>query len=177
VGNLLKFPSSTAEEENVYGLTGECAAPSAEDGDEGAAPRDLGSTLIETLLALAITGMVMVALLGAVMMSVRSSALSFKVSEVETVLINASDRVARAPQMCDYRVYVEAAALAEDWPSSSVSVEVERLTGETGTEADWRPEGCTSAVSAFDVQRLTITATDPTGEITRTRIVVKSDVE
>jgi Tfp pilus assembly protein PilV len=161
----------------MVSATNSSVGGTADDGSGSGESHDAGTTLVETLIAVTIMGMVVVALLAAVQMSIRSSALAFKASEVETVLLNASDRVTRAPQMCGYRVYVEAAALSEDWPASSVSVDVERLVGETGTEADWRPEGCSSALEAFDVQRLTITATDPTGEITRTRVVVKSDVE
>ena len=42
---------------------------------------------------------------------IRSSSIAFSGAEVETVLLNASDRVNRAPQLCDYEAYVDAAAL------------------------------------------------------------------
>ncbi|MFK8023881.1 MAG: hypothetical protein AB8G26_07945 [Ilumatobacter sp.] len=142
-------------------------------------PRDdAGTSLVEILVALVIAGTVIAALLAAVQTSIRSSAITFKASEVETVLFNASDRVARAPQRCEYDQYVQAAALAAGWPADSITVEVERLTAsDDDPDTDWSAQVCPADVAAFDVQRLVITATDPTGEITRTRTVVKSDVE
>ncbi len=138
--------------------------------------RDEGITLIEIVITMALMGIVVSAVLAAVQMSIRSSSIAFKASEVETVLLNAGDRVARAPQLCNYEAYVDAAALAEGWSTDSVSVVVERLVANTGDPSDWVPETCPADVAPYDVQRLTISATDPTGQLTRVRTVVKSDV-
>lgn len=116
------------------------------------------------------------ALLAAVQMSVRSSSVAFKGAATETVLLNATDRIARAPQLCNYENYVDAAALAEGWDVAATTVTVERLVANTGAASDWSAESCPADVGAFDVQRLTITATEPTGRVTRVRTVIKSDV-
>ena len=123
-------------------------------------------------------GSLVTALVVAVQAMLTTSSSVFEISEVETVLINASDQVDRAEQRCDYTDAVEAAALAEGWPADAVTVSVELLVDNTGAPAaDWIPQTCDTAVSAFDVQRLTITATHPRIDVVRTRIVVKSEVE
>ncbi len=145
-------------------------------GPDGRPVRDQGVTLIEIVISVALMGIVVSAVLAAVQVSIRSSSIAFKASEVETVLLNAGDRIARAPQKCEYEVYVDAAAQAEGWSVDATSVVVERLVANSGAPDDWATESCGNAVRPFDVQRLTITATDPTGQVTRTRTVIKSDV-
>lgn len=146
--------------------------------DDAAPPvrRDHGATLTEIMVSIALIGVLVAALLGAVQASIRSSSVAFAGAEVETVLLNASDRISRAPQLCDYEAYVDAAALAEGWDISTTSVTVELLVANTGSPSDWQPQACPADVSPFDVQRLTITATNPGGGTTRTLTVVKSDV-
>lgn len=144
--------------------------------DDRPVRRDEGATLVEIVISVLLLGIVVAAGLNAVQTSIRSSSLAFTVGNVETVLLNASDRIARAPQLCDYENYVDAAALAEGWDSDATTVTVERLVTNTGAASDWAPQTCPADVGPFDVQRLTITATDPRGEVTRTRTVVKSDV-
>ena len=140
---------------------------------------DAGVTLVEIMLSIVLMGVLMAALLAAVQVSIRSSSTAYTGAQVETVLINASDRVARAPQRCDYEEYVDAAALAEGWDVSTTTVAVEELVvGMGATPATWQllAKSCNKDFNAFDVQRLTITATDPSGRLTRTLTVVKSDV-
>lgn len=137
---------------------------------------DAGVTLVEIIISLFLMGVLLAAILSAVQVSIKSSSSVFTGAQVDTVLINASDRVTRAPQLCNYDVYVDAAALAESWPTDTVSVTVERLVANTGAATDWEPQTCPADVRPFDVQRLTITATDPSGDVTRTLTVVKSDV-
>ncbi len=138
--------------------------------------RDRGVTLIEIMISVALLSIVVASVLSAVQMSIRSSSIAFKGAVTETVLLNASDRIARAPQLCNYEQYVDAAALAEGWGADSTSVTVELLTANTGAATDWVAQVCPADVGPFDVQRLSISATDPTGEVTRKRTVVKSDV-
>ena len=140
---------------------------------------DAGATLVEIMISIVLIGMVLAALLAAVQVSIRSSSVAFRGAQVETVLLNASDLVNRAPQVCDYEEYVDAAAIAEQWDISTTSVVVEELVdGVGGAPATWQTlaKGCNKPFYAFDVQRLTITATDPSGRLTRTLTVVKSDV-
>lgn len=147
-----------------------------DDGASLPVHRDRGASLTEVMVSIVLIGVLVTALLGAVQVSIRSSSVAFDGAEVETVLLNASDRVSRAPQLCDYEAYVDAAALAEGWDVSTTSVTVEHLVANTGSPSDWQPQTCPADVSPFDVQRLTISASNPDGGITRTLTVVKSDV-
>ncbi len=131
---------------------------------------------MEIVISIALMGTLFAAVMSAVQLSVRSSRLAYEGAEVETVLLNASDRVTRAPQLCDYEAYVDAAALAEGWPETSTSVVVEMLVANTGAPSDWQPQSCPADVGPFDVQRLTVTASNPAGTTTRTLTIVKSDV-
>lgn len=138
---------------------------------------DDGLTLVEVVISLALMGIVVTGTLAAVGTSVRTSADAFDGAEIETVLLNASDRIARAPQLCDYEVYGDAAALSQGLDVSAVSSTVERLVANTGNPAsDWGPQPCPADVGPFDVQRIVITATTP-GGITRSMTVVKSSVD
>jgi len=138
--------------------------------------RDAGVTLPELIVAIVLMGVLLGAVLTAVQASVRASSVAFESAQLETVLLNASDRVARAPQLCDYEAYVDAAALAEGWSADRTSVDVELLVANTGDASDWQPQACPADVSPFDVQRLTVTVTNPAGTITRSMTMVKSDV-
>lgn len=138
---------------------------------------DRGSTLTEVLIAITLTGILVASVVAAVHTAVTSSSRTFTAAEVETVLINAGDRVQRAPQRCEYESYVDAAATAEGWDASAASVTVEQLVANNGTPSDWAPQACPDDVGPFDVQRMTITVTDPSGSISRSLRVVKSDVE
>lgn len=149
-------------------------------GDRRAAApddRDRGSSLIEILISLVLIGTVVVSMMAALRSSITASSLVFEAAQVETVLLNAGDRISRAPQRCEYEAYVDAAAVAEGWPLSTTTVQVDLLVGDGTDPSDWQTQTCPDDVSAFDVQRLTITATHPDGKITRTLTVVKSDVE
>jgi len=145
--------------------------------------RDKGTTLVEILISLVLLSTLIAALLGGVFTAISSSSTAFEGAKVETVLLNAADRVDRAGQLCDYEQYVDAAASAIDganpWPASTITATVEKLVTNNGSAStDWAPTDCTSDpdVEPFDVQRITITASNPSGTITRTLTMVKSDV-
>jgi len=145
--------------------------------------RDEGTTLIEVLISIVLLSTLIAALMGGVIVAVSSSSTAFEGAKVETVLLNAADRVDRAGQLCDYEQYVDAAASAIDgddpWPASTITASVEKLVANSGSAAnDWVPTDCTSDpdVEPFDVQRITITASNPSGSVTRTLTMVKSDV-
>ncbi len=147
------------------------------DTNVPARARDRGVSLVEIIVAIALTSTLVVATVNAIFTSISVSSRTFIAAEVETVLINASDRVNRAPQLCDYEVYVDAAALAEGWQASQISATTERLITNSGdSSADWETQPCPADVAPFDVQRVTITLTDPDNKITKTLTVVKSDV-
>lgn len=138
---------------------------------------DRGSTLIELVLAVLLTGLVVLGLLAGIRTSITASSIAYDGAQLETVLINASDRVSRAAQLCEYEPYVDAAAAANNWPASTITVSVEKLIANTGSLSDWAPQTCPDDITPFDVQRMTITANTPDGRITRTMTVVKSNVE
>ena len=146
----------------------------------GRRDRDAGFGLVEAVLALALVGIAMLPIMLSVMTNLKVSAQTNAVAEVETVLVNAADRVNRAGEGCDYDVYVEAAALEKGWKPEQVSagyqhyVVTETSPIDAGTwvtgacPGPQRPDGL--------VQKVTITVTSPDGGITRTLVVVKSDV-
>ncbi|BAN00986.1 type II secretion system protein [Ilumatobacter coccineus] len=138
---------------------------------------DRGSTLLEIVISIVLLGTIVASLVTAVLTMVRASSTVYEAARVETVLLNAGDQVDRSRQQCNYDTVVQAAALAEGWPAEQITVSVEVLQANTGDEsADWAPQDCGTTLEPFDVQRLTISATHPTQAITRTLMVVKSDV-
>lgn len=141
----------------------------------GDRPADAGTTLIEVLIAIVLLATVIAAIVGALLTSVLASSTAFDGAELNTMLLNASDRIQRADQSCDYEVHVDAAATANGWDTALVNSSVEILVRDTsGTR--WDPMTCPNTVEPFQVQRITITATHPDGSITRTLEVVKSSV-
>lgn len=139
--------------------------------------RDTGSTLLEIVISTVLLGTIVASLVTAVLTMVRASSTVYEAARVETVLLNAGNQVDRSRQQCNYDTVVEAAALAEGWPAEQITVTVELLQANTGDESsDWVPQDCGTALEPFDVQRLTISATHPTQQITRTLMVVKSHV-
>lgn len=139
---------------------------------------DRGVGLVEVLVAIALLGLVVVPLLLAVTAAVTGSNRVREVAALDTVLIDAADRLNRAPNgLCDYRLYVDAALAEEGWEDTPVSL-VYRHRVRTATTlgiGPWQPGACPlTDVMAF-AQSITVSITSPTGE-TRSVEVVKSDV-
>ena len=153
------------------------AAPS--HAPPGSHPRDRGVTFVETVLTVVLLGIVVVPVLAAVRGAITTSSVAESAAQVETVLINAADRVERAPNTdidaCDFTGYA-AAALPDGWPVGSIQVGHEYLADGswvTGSAYPACPD--TGNVGRF-AKRITITATSPDGAVTRRIQVVKSDV-
>jgi hypothetical protein len=105
-------------------------------------------------------------------------------AQVETAVVNAADRVNRAPKRCDYTIYAQAAVQTEGWepdratvtheyyvPGSDATVQGTWQTGAAGAP------GCPGpAPTDLLVQRVTISITSPDGKVRRNIEVVKSDV-
>lgn len=143
---------------------------------------DRGFTFVETVLTVVLLGIVVVPVLAAVRGAIRVSAVTSDAAAVETVLVNAADRVQRAPDTsCDLAADAAAAAPA-DWPASSVSVVQEYLdladggAWVTGTGA--RGPACPDSTYPADevVKRITITVSSPDGSVRRHIQVVTSNV-
>lgn len=150
------------------------------DGNAVAAlRRDAGFSLTESIIAVALMAIAVVPILLAAAMTIRTSAQSRSLARLETVLANAADRVNRAPEGCDYTVYVQAAALAEGWQASQASVAYQYYTpGATASTAGtWQSGACPNGVRTSGlVQMVTISLTAADGLTVRTVQVVKSDV-
>jgi Tfp pilus assembly protein PilV len=138
--------------------------------------RDGGYSFVETVVAMVLMGVVVLAILTAVQTSVRASSISFEATKLETVLKNAADRVERAKANCDYDGYVQAAAIESGWADSAIASSTENLVDHNNNNADWSSTPSTCAISASDVQRVTISATSPQHNISRTIVVVRSDI-
>ena len=83
---------------------------------------DRGFSLVEIVIAIVLMGTVVVAVLNAVSTSVRASSVSRSAAQVETAVVNAADRVDRAPKRCDYTIYAQAAVQTEGWAAETASV-------------------------------------------------------
>lgn len=141
--------------------------------------RDSGTSLIEIIIAIAIIGTIMVPVLMAMVGAIRSSSSARSVAETETVVLNAADRINRAPKKCDYSVYVQAAALAQGWPASQATLaQFHYVPGASPSQPGQWVSGACDAPTPGEllVQRVDITVKSPNGRIQRTIQVVKSDV-
>jgi len=145
--------------------------------------RDGGFTFVETVLTVVLLGIVVVPVLAAVRGAVRVSSVSESAAQVETVLVNAADRVQRAPDgRCDYTVNAQAAAAAMGWDPGQIALEQEYLDPTLGwTQGPAAPLGAGPACPESGDQerlakRITILVASPDGLVHRHMQVVKSDV-
>lgn len=159
------------------------AETSTETGADATATRraDRGFTFTETVVTVVLLGVVIVPILAAVRASIRTSSVAEAAAQVETVLVNAADRVQRAPNVesdaCDFARYAQAAAEAQEWDASSVQVTQQYLEG--GQWISGPPTGPACPVTGNQLnlaKRITIRVTSPDNRVTRTIQVVKSDV-
>ena len=151
-----------------------------QDADRGA--RDRGVTLIEIVITITLMGVIVVPILVAVATSVRSSRVSQDSAQVETLLVNAIDRVNRATRAdfpCDLTSPVVAAVETVGWPPSSVQVGHEYLDVNEQWQTDPFGSGTAcpnEAPFAGIVQRITITITSPDEGLTRSLQVIRGDI-
>ncbi|MEO5724851.1 MAG: prepilin-type N-terminal cleavage/methylation domain-containing protein [Ilumatobacteraceae bacterium] len=143
--------------------------------------RDLGQSLVEVVVTISIIAIVLVPIMTAVITNIRTSSSLRNSSLVETVVENAADRVNRAPKVCDYTVYVQAAAQSQGWTASQATVSQQHyVPGADPTVAGrWDSGACIgTATKPADllVQLVTITVQSPDGRNSKTIQVVKSDV-
>jgi len=150
----------------------------------GPGDRDSGFSIVEIVIAIVLMGTVVIAVLNAVTMSVKASSVSRSAAQVETAVVNAADRVNRAPKRCDYTIYAQAAVQTEGWAPDAATVTHEYyVPGSDATvQGTWQTgvagsPGCPGpSPSDLLVQRVTISITSPDGKVRRTIEVVKSDV-
>ena len=149
--------------------------------DAGARPRDGGFSVIELVLTIFLVATTLIPLMDATITSIRASSIAREAAEIETVLANAADRVNRAPAQCDYLVYGQAAARSKGWDASSVSMTYQYyVPGASARATDpgtWANGACPGSTRTPRLMQLvTITITSPSGDVSRTMKVVKSDV-
>lgn len=142
--------------------------------------RDAGLTLIEIIISVVLMGLVVSTVLVATLTATRASSTNRSAAQVESTLVNAVDRVNRAPfDECSFTRFARAAALSQDWRADQVTVTNAYLdraswtwqTGPAGSEA------CPAAGHRPQlVKRVVISVTSPDTNLTRSIEVVKSDV-
>lgn len=142
---------------------------------------DSGFTLVEVVMTIVLISMTIIPILDATFTSIKASATVREVAEIDTLLQNAADRVNRAPTLCDYSVYIQAAALAKGWDATNVSGEYQYyVAGASARAADaghWESGACpNNARTPRLIQMVTISARTESGSIKRSIQVVKSDV-
>lgn len=143
--------------------------------------RDEGFSMVELVMTIVLIAIAIVPLMDATITSIRASTIAREAAEVETVLANAADRVNRAPTLCNYDIYAQAAALSKGWQASSVSVTYQyyvpgasALASDPGT---WASGACPGGSRTPRlIQLVTITISSPSEDVTRSVKVVKSDV-
>ena len=141
--------------------------------------RDGGFTYVEVVITIVLMGIVVMPILAAVRSSVRAASVSRAAAEVETVLVNAADRVHRADRddfKCDLTGPAQQAADIEWGDPSFIAVEHEHWDENTGA---FVPNAC-PGVDGDEyanglVQRIRIRVTSPSEGVTRELEVVKGD--
>jgi type II secretory pathway pseudopilin PulG len=141
--------------------------------------RDEGFSLVEIVITILLMGTVLVAIMNTSIGGIKASSASTDLAKIETVLQNAADRVNRAPQKCNYDMYVQAAAQVAGWPPAQATATYKYY--QAGTDAtkagSWHDGPCTTpGVAGKDVQLVTITIVSPNGKVKRSMQVVKSNV-
>ena len=151
---------------------------------------DRGTSVVEIMVAILLMGIVVSATLPALWVSVRASETSDETSEVLSALNDAANRVSRSgwtacpdTAAIGYESLVDAAGSVRSWPASALSVDtIEYWDADTATWTATNPftaGGCTvddTVLASQTLQRVTITATSPTREITRSIQVIVGDM-
>jgi hypothetical protein len=146
------------------------------------ARRDRGFSVVEVVVTITLMAIVIVPIMSAVAVNIKSSSQGRSAAQVETALVNAADRVNRAPLSCDYTIYAQAAVQSQGWTPDRASVTHSYyVSGATPMDAgSWvvgaacEPGMATPRTGL--VQRVVIAVTSPEGAIRREIQVVKSDV-
>ena len=163
-----------------------------DDAASRRAVRDTGFSYIEIVVTIVLMGIVVLPILAAVRSSVRAASVSQAAAEVETVLINAADNVARASttgstpsnnNWCNLTDEAQSAAVAQGWAASTIVVEHRYLLPDGNWSAAVTPLPMGDCLAAWvtsprtePVLKVRIEVTSPDENVTRILEVVKSDV-
>jgi Tfp pilus assembly protein PilX len=146
--------------------------------------RDAGVSLVEVVISIVLMGTVVAAILNAVTTSIRMSSVSRDAAQVETVVVNAADRINRAPIRCDidgYTEYAVAAVRSQGWWTNegefAQAANVRHEFYDPTASPPWREGVCPADdFGKRLIQRVSVTVTSPNESVSRTIQVVKSDV-
>jgi prepilin-type N-terminal cleavage/methylation domain-containing protein len=175
----LQRPSHATGDEPMSGTTDAAPESPGAGSAQRSHRRDAGFTLVEAVVAIALMSIVVVPVLGAVMASIEASSRGRSAAQIETVIVNAADRVNRAPTTCGYVEYVRAALGSQQWdPNLATVVEEHYVPAAQPNQAgEWVPGACViDSPTELLVQRVTIRVSSPDGKVNRQIQVVKSDV-
>jgi predicted metal-dependent hydrolase len=141
-------------------------------------------SLVEVVISIVLMGTVVAAILNAVTTSIRMSSVSRDAAQVETVVVNAADRINRAPIRCDidgYTEYAVAAVRSQGWWTNegefAQAANVRHEFYDPTASPPWREGVCPADdFGKRLIQRVSVTVTSPNESVSRTIQVVKSDV-
>lgn len=137
---------------------------------------DGGYTLIEAVISIALLGVVVVPIIAALATAIGASSTAQSAAQVESALLNAADRINRAPLRCDYDQYAQAAVQTQGWVADRATT-VTQWYDPANRQWSNDGNGCRFDSPTMDlVQRVRITVMSPDGDISRTIEVVKSRV-
>lgn len=155
-------------------------APSQPDARRLPRRSDSGNTLIEVVIAVALMATVIVPILTGITVATQASSRARAAATVETAIVNAVDRINRAPvEACNYHQYARAAVITQGWSDSEVTTEHYYLDIATDTWVAGPPNAaaCPNGTHRSGlIKRVVITVRDPRDLISRSIEVVKSDV-
>lgn len=160
-----------------------CVEESVEDDQR--LTRDGGFSVIEIVITIALMAIAILPLMDATLTSVRASSTAREAAEIETVLANAADRVNRAGTRCDYAIFAEAAAQSKGWQASTVTLAYQHYVPGPSARAEdagvWASGACPIVNGSPTrtprlIQLVTVSITSPSGDVSRSVKVVKSDV-
>lgn len=156
------------------------------DDGAGAVQRgDRGYTLIEMLIAIVLMGTIVLSIMGGMWAVVRASRQSDQRAKVQAVLGSAADRISvlnhtNCPEIDGvYELFAEKAAESVGWPAESVRITSYEYWDPTPDVADPWAGSCNASAgltTAKTLQRLTIEATSPDGNVVSSLQIIKSDI-
>lgn len=147
--------------------------------------RDAGFSLVEVVISIVLMGTLVVGILNAVTTLIRTSSVSRDAAQVETVVVNAADRINRAPVTCEplrgYTEYAVAAVRSQGWWTNegefAQAASVRHEFYDPKASPPWREGVCPADdFGKRVIQRISVTITSPNESVSRTIQVVKSDV-
>lgn len=175
----LRRQQHASGDRSVSGLASDVDRPTVEERAPARRRRDAGFTMVEAVITIALMSIVVVPVFGAIRASIEASSRARSAAQMETVIVNAADRVNRAPTTCGYLGYVQAALGSQRWDPSLATVVEEHFVpaDEPDDPGTWAPGPCfIDSPTELLVQRVTIQVTSPDGRVHREIQVVKSDV-